>query len=88
MSNDTSNREKKRGIQAGVRALKQKPGWDPSTHQRTSPEEHLRDMSTSMKTNRAYTEADTCAECEDARKQDGDTTALCSTHLAEAMGLG
>jgi len=82
-----SNRAREKRIRAGVRALRKKPGWDPSAIEKRSPAEQLRELQQSERTEDSYREAAACEACRDEQKKTGDDTALCPKHLAEAMGL-
>ena len=82
-----SNRQKKKTVAAGVRELRNKPGWDPTALQKASPKEALRDLAQAERTATAYSEENTCQACEAAREKSSDETALCETHLAKLMGF-
>lgn len=82
-----SNREKKRTIASDLRRLRNTPGWDPTAHTRPSPEDQLRTLGDESRRDRVYDGTAECAECASERKTTGDETALCETHLMEAMGL-
>ena len=81
-----SERQKKRVIADGVRALKLKPGWDPAGFQSIGRSDQLRQGIEASRVTQALSDADTCAECLRAREQ-GDPTALCGAHLRKAMGI-
>ena len=85
----TSNREKKRSIKLGVEELRSKTGWDPTSFTAKSSEEQLRDLNQEKRTSTIYDdETDSkCSECLKCRQESGDPTALCETHLTEAMGF-
>ena len=82
-----SNREKKKAIAAGVSKLRNKPGWDPAALQKQSPEETLRDLGQSERTEQAYSEENACEACVAARQKSSDDTALCEDHFAKLMGF-
>ena len=82
-----SNREKKKTIAAGVSKLRNKPGWDPAALQKQSPEETLRDLGQSERTEQAYSGEKTCDACLAARAKSRDDTALCEDHFAKLMGF-
>jgi len=82
-----SNRARDRRVKEGVRALRNKPGWDPKAIQRKSPAEQLRDLEQSERTEESYREAAGCEACQAEQRATGDATALCPHHLSEAMGL-
>ena len=88
----TSNREKKRIVDAGLRNLLSKPGWDPRKFRSgmTGIDADSTAMSSlqTERTGSTYTKAEGCPECAKARKTSGDDTALCERHMREAMGLG
>lgn len=88
MSDDTpSRRELKRTAAKGVRALRNRPGWDPANHRSTSPEEQLAKLRDDAKRSESYSRADECEACRKERAESGDETALCEPHLMAAMGL-
>jgi hypothetical protein len=87
MSDNTSNRQKKKIAQQGADALRQKPGWDPSAFQKVSAKDQLRDLGSKEKSEGAYQSASACVECVKVRESLSDDTALCQKHLAEAMGM-
>lgn len=87
-----SNREKKRTIQAGVNRLLSSPDWNPHTFKTRSqsaekPASDALDAIRQADTCTAYNSSSDCAECIKARKESGDTTALCDRHIREAMGM-
>ena len=82
-----SNRKKKKAIQDGVAKLRAKPGWDPQKVERDSPERALERLASETATSAAYAEAPACKECLARQAELGDRSALCDTHLAQAMGL-
>ena len=82
-----SNREKKKALAAGVSKLRSKPGWDPKALQKQSPEEALRDLGQSERTQEVYSEESTCEACVAARVKSSDDTALCEDHFAKLMGF-
>ena len=90
MSDDSgpSNRHKKRVVQQGLRSLKNKPGWDPEQFAQRDRGEDLAHLEQKMRDHRVYQEADACADCTSLRSDTGDDTALCQTHMAQAMGFG
>ncbi|MBA2662733.1 MAG: hypothetical protein H0U74_10590 [Bradymonadaceae bacterium] len=83
----SSTRQKKKLVDEGVRALRNKPGWDPASFSSTSPEEKLLILDQQSAGEKAYAEADVCAQCLALRQEKGDETLLCAPHLAEAMGF-
>lgn len=82
-----SKRARDRQIRAGVRALRNKPGWDPTAIQKKSPAEQLRELEQSERTESSYCDAAECEACREEQQETGDETALCPKHLSEAMGF-
>ena len=82
-----SNRQKKKALADGVSKLRSKPGWDPKALQKQSPEDALRDLGQSERTEAAYSGENTCKACVTARVKSSDDTALCEAHFAELMGF-
>lgn len=89
MSEKYSNRHKKRVVQEGVRALKNKPGWDVANFVPASAraQERLMELDQQSRDAKVFDEAQRCEGCESLRESTKDATALCETHLAEAMGF-
>jgi hypothetical protein len=83
----SSQREKKRAIQAGVAKLKAKPGWDPANLERESPEDALDRLAVEAGSEKAYAESELCEACTRRQAEFDDASALCEMHLALAMGL-
>jgi hypothetical protein len=77
----------RRTLQAAARALRAKPGWDPSTLARETPQEALRRLDQAARNASLYADADACPDCTAARARLNDPTALCDAHLSSAMGL-
>ena len=82
-----SNRDKKKTIAAGLSKLRSKPGWDPKAFQKGSPEEALRDLGQSERTQKAYSDENSCEACRTAKEKSSDDTALCEDHFAKLMGF-
>ena len=82
-----SRRSRDKQIREGVKALRRKPGWDPSALEKKSATEQLRELEQSENTRDSYSNAAVCKACQAERKKTEDDTALCKTHFAEAMGL-
>ena len=87
----TSHREKKRTVQAGVRRMLNRPGWDPREFasgntgiDRTS---RAADEIRRQQADGTYESTTDCPECARARQQSGDETALCEKHMRQAMGI-
>ena len=88
-SKSHSNRHKKKVVKEGLQELKNKPGWDVEAFvRRNNPEQQLRDFDQDLRGNQVYDESGGCGQCEKARRENGDETALCDEHLAAAMGFG
>ncbi len=84
-----SKRSKKRIVNEGVRRLLDTPDWNPQNFLAGREAERGRgEIAGSAKQERVFGEAEACAACDEARKDSGDTSALCERHLAEAMGFG
>ncbi|AWV88578.1 hypothetical protein [Bradymonas sediminis] len=82
-----SKRQKKKIVEAGLRELKNKPGWDIEAFRSRSPQEALRDFEQDFRGNRVFAKSEQCGDCLEVREQLGDDTALCDVHLAAAMGF-
>lgn len=82
-----SNRQKRKRVAAGVRALKSRPGWDPANHVSETPQDALARLDQESRSERVYGEGDACDACAEARGASGDDSALCDAHLAAAMGF-
>ena len=79
----------KRQIRKESRAAAHKLRSDVSWHvAKTDPMEKLRELDQAARGERVYDEAAECQACVQARVLSEDETALCDTHLAEAMGFG
>ncbi len=83
----TSQREKRRIAREGARKLQQKPGWNTTDFRARDPKEKLRELDQQVRDQAVYAEAGGCEACDEARAAADDDTALCETHLAEAMGF-
>ena len=82
----TSNREKRKIARGGALKLKG-TDWDPAGFQAKTPAEKLQELAASEIAASAYGAESVCAECAAERSRLGDDTALCATHLAQAMGF-
>jgi hypothetical protein len=82
-----SNRQKKRTIVEGTRALRAKPGWDPAKFQIDSLSDRLRQGMEDEHVSAVLVDADSCEACLKARSEQNDPGALCLEHLRKAMGL-
>lgn len=89
----TSGRQKKRIVKQGLRVLRNKPGWDPTSSANPSKgavalDDALRDLARDEQLAETFaTDAATCAACEALRASCKDETALCEEHLAVALGF-
>ena len=81
-----SKRQQKKAARRGAHDLRDKPGWDPTKINGPIPLEALRDLSQKERTESAYGDAESCADCTAARAELEDDTALCDKHLARALG--
>ena len=84
----SSNRRKKKIVQEGLRALKNKPGWDVEAFASRNVHDDLRDFDQQLRGNQVYDQSGLCEHCAKIRTDSSDPTALCDHHLAEAMGFG
>lgn len=76
----------RKDIKEAARALRARPGWDP-TRQRVDTDEERVGAALQADRNRGvYAEADACAACAAARADTGDDSALCEEHLMAALG--
>lgn len=85
----TSNREKKRRVQSGLNKLLSDPNWNPHIEKK-SAKQQLRDLDQSERNQRIYEKEDSstaCLQCDKAREESDDDTALCQKHLKEIMGF-
>ncbi len=82
----TSNREKRKIGRGGALKLKG-TDWDPAQFRAKTPTEKLQELAASEIAATAYGEESVCSECAAERTRLGDETALCATHLAQAMGF-
>lgn len=88
-SKSASNRKKKKVVQQGLRELRNKPGWDIEAFlSGPSQAEKMRDFEQQLQSNQVFSQSQECSHCQEARQKSGDETALCDSHLAEAMGFG
>jgi len=86
----TSNREKKRIVQAGVRRVMATTGWNPASFETTDDQSAVgraRDRIRNETAAALYAGTDECVDCARARAKSGDETALCERHMKEALGL-
>jgi len=85
MSDDEpSNRQRRKAARAGAHKLKSDPAWKPLP---SDPMEKLRELDQQTRDARVYAETNQCEACRALRESTADETALCETHLAEAMGF-
>lgn len=73
----------KKDIARMASRLRRKAEWDPNRvlAARKSPSEKLREMAVETRTEKEYDAADACENCRAERRELGDETALCETHL-------
>jgi hypothetical protein len=86
---DREDRPSKRSARASARRLRQRADWDPVKvlAARPSPQEQLDHQVQISQNESTYDQAEHCHHCVEARNTLNDVTALCDTHLAQAMGL-
>ncbi len=77
----------KSSLPSEVQRLKQKAGWDPAKHVRPDAIEQLRGLDQEIKNQKTYTQAADCEDCKQAQKESDDPSALCDTHLQQALGF-
>ena len=82
-----SKRQQKKLARDGAHALRSKAGWDPASFRGRSAQEALRDLDRQRDTEAAFAASDGCEGCVLAQEESGDSSALCPTHLASAMGF-
>lgn len=85
----TSNREKKRIVQAGVRKAMAN-GWNTRGFEGSGGSIRMEQAlaeSALAGTDSVYSETNDCPACETARRDTGDPTALCEAHLLKALGM-
>lgn len=87
MRSSISNRQKKKSIEEGVRALRNKPGWDPASFVPADPMEKLLQLDQQSRDAATFAAAGECLQCTSMREASGDHSALCDEHLAKAMGF-
>jgi len=87
MADSTSNSDKKRLVRDGVKALRSKPGWDPSSRVKSDVGEELNRVSELARADKLDASADECPACVAARAELGDETAYCDTHMREILGF-
>ena len=74
-------------VDAEVRRLKQKQGWNPASFVTPDALEKMRGLNQQVANAALYDESAVCQACATLRQDTGDETALCAVHLAEAMGF-
>jgi len=85
MSNEKSERQKRKDARAAAHRLKNDVFWAPL--ESTSPMEKLQNLDQELRTESAFGAAEKCEECAKKRRFTKDESALCDTHFAEAMGF-
>lgn len=71
-----------------ARRLKQKAGWDPEKMTKETPLDRLMQLDQESRNAHVYVaRKEVCNDCVLAREEQSDETALCTQHLAEAMGF-
>ena len=74
-------------LDAEVRKLRTKKGWDPTKLTREEPLEALQRLDQEYASQEAYDGSSECPDCVALRESSGDPSALCDVHLARAMGF-
>ena len=87
MTIHTSNKQKKKYIQSEVSRLRKNPEWNPHNRSKSDPMEQLRTLDQESQNQRTYTETTDCKECLEIRKKTDDPSALCDTHISQALGF-
>lgn len=77
----------KKDIKHQADLLRRSGRFDPAAVAPVSALEQLRALDQEGRTERAFNSASTCDYCERERRQSGDATALCETHLSAALGF-
>lgn len=77
----------RKSAREAAHALRQKSEWDTRKFVAKDPLEKLRELDAAERPERVYKETEACDSCMEQREVSGDETALCQTHLAQAMGL-
>lgn len=85
MSDEISNRQKRKLAREGARKLKNDVSW--GTGGVATPMEKLQQLDQEARGDRVYGASEECPDCVAVRQKSGDDTALCEAHLAEAMGF-
>ena len=80
-----SKRQLRKESRAAAHKLKSDVAWTSPVG--ADPMEKLQQLDQQARGERVYDEADECQACLKARAESGDQTALCETHLADAMGF-
>jgi hypothetical protein len=80
----TMNRKQ---VKAAARALRAKPGWQPSPHTSPNAAEELNRVSELARADKLEETAKACPDCLRRRESLGDETAFCDTHMREVLGF-
>lgn len=82
-----SSKPSKSSIKAQAARLRNKPGWNP--HERSGPDlmGRLQELDQELKNEQTYEDTDSCEACQMARTESDDPSALCDTHLQQALGF-
>lgn len=76
---------KRKDARAAAHKLRSDISWTSPVG--NDPMEKLQALDQQARGDRVYGEADECQACLQARAENDDDTALCETHLADAMGF-
>jgi len=80
-----SKRQIRKESRAAAHKLRSDVAWTSPVGR--DPMEKLQELDQEARDERVYGEAEQCQACTKARVESDDETALCDTHLAEAMGF-
>ena len=85
MDETTSKRQRRKAARQKAHELRNDVSWTSPV--KNDPMQKLRELDQKARDERVYSESDGCGACATARAESGDDTALCQTHLADAMGF-
>ena len=82
---ETSKRQARKAAREGAHKLRSDVAWTSAA--KVDPMQKLRELDQEARGERVYDESTECQACIVVRVSSGDDTALCETHLADAMGF-
>lgn len=85
MADESSKTQRRKEARKAAHKLRSDVSWMSPVG--NDPMEKLRQLDQQARDERVYDESGECAACRTARADSGDDTALCQTHLADAMGF-